>query len=304
MGVISKPFGLLLFWLNNFLNNYGVALIFFTLIVRALLLPLSIKQQKSMAESQKIQPQLNLIRDKYKDDKQKLNEETMKLYKDSGVNPAGGCFPVLIQFPIIIGLYQAIIRPLTYMFRLSTEQIELVTAKVNEILTAQGAEVIKSVGQFEIAVAQNLRLLPAEILESVGLLNVKLINFNFLGLNLARTPSIHYLNTLWLIPLFAALTTFLSTKISAARTGGEQAENSAASTMKTMNTIFPLMTAWFAFSMPAGVGFYWILGNVIQIAQQLFLNHYFSLDAPEGSVAAVRGKPRVKKRKGKKERGR
>ena len=105
MGFISRPFGLLLYWLNYFFGNYGVALIIFTIIVRAIMLPLNIKQQKSMRKTQIIQPELEKIREKYKNDSQKQNEETMKLYKKSGVNPMGGCLPLLIQFPVIIGLY-------------------------------------------------------------------------------------------------------------------------------------------------------------------------------------------------------
>jgi YidC/Oxa1 family membrane protein insertase len=281
MGIISRPFGLFLFWLNNLLGNYGVALIFFTLFVRFLLLPLSIKQQKSMQESQKIQPELLEIREKYKNDKQKLNEETMKLYQNKGINPAGGCFPLLIQFPIIIGLYQAIIRPLTYMFGMSKEQIAILTEKVNEVLVSQGNQVIEGIGRFEIKIAQNLQYLSTNVLESVGLADVKFINFNFLGLNLAETPSINFITVLWIIPLFAALTTFLSTRVSMAFSGNQQsdADSSAASTMKTMNGIFPFMTAWFAFSMPAGVGFYWILGNIIQILQQIIINKYFKSKA-------------------------
>jgi len=277
MGFISRPFGLFLFWLNNLFGNYGVALIFFTLIVRIILLPLSVKQQKSMQDTQKIQPELAKIREKYKNDKQKLNEETMKLYNKSGINPAGGCLPLLIQFPIIIGLYQVIIKPLTYMFSLSAEQITILTDKVNEALVAKGMQVISGVGRFEIAIAQNLKFLSSEVLQSVGLANTKLINFNFLGLNLGETPSLNFITVLWIIPILAALTTFLSTKVSTAQnTTAKEGADNAASTMKTMNALFPLMTAWFAFSMPAGVGFYWILGNIIQVLQQLLLNHYFS----------------------------
>lgn len=291
MGIISRPFGLFLFWLNNILGNYGAALIFFTIIVRVILLPLSVKQQKSMQDTQKIQPELAQVREKYKNDKQKLNEETMKLYQKHGVNPAGGCFPLLIQFPIIIGLYQAIIKPLTYMFGLSAEQLEMLIEKVNEVLASKGQQVIGGVGRFEIAVAQNLKYLSAQTLESVGLSSTKLINFNFLGLNLAEMPDLNYITVLWLIPVFAALTTFLSTKVSSSANAGNKSDDGAASTMKTMNAIFPLMTAWFAFSMPAGVGFYWILGNIIQIIQQLLLNRYFNKKAYNDPLIIENKKP-------------
>ncbi|NLB80410.1 MAG: YidC/Oxa1 family membrane protein insertase [Clostridiaceae bacterium] len=290
MGFISRPFGLFLFWLNNFFGNYGLALIFFTLAVRLILLPLSFKQQKSMQDTQKIQPELLKIREKYKNDKQKLNEETMKLYQKHGINPAGGCFPLLIQFPIIIGLYQAIIKPLTYMFGMLPEQVTVLTEKVNEVLVSKGLDAIGDVGRFEIPIAQNLKYLSADVLESVGLANVKLINFNFLGLDLGQTPSLNYITLLWIIPVLAALTTFLSTKVTSTSNAASTEANSAASTMKTMNALFPLMTAWFTFSMPAGVGFYWILGNIIQIIQQFFLNRYFAAQQQDSKPALEKKK--------------
>jgi YidC/Oxa1 family membrane protein insertase len=294
MGIISRPFGLLLNFLNNFTGNYGVALILFTIIVRLILLPLSIKQQKSMRETQKIQPELAIIREKYKNDKQKLNDETMKLYQKHGVNPAG-CLPLLIQFPIIIGLYQAIIKPLTYMFGLADDQISFLTEKVNEVLISQGHEAIKGMGQFQISIAQNLKSLPGDVLESVGLSSVNFINFNFLGLDLGKSPSINFITVLWIIPILAAVTTFLSTKVSTSAGGQQAGDEGAASTMKTMNALFPLMTAWFAFSMPAGVGLYWILGNIIQILQQIVLNKYFKPNEDDNPLITKKAEIKVNK---------
>ena len=285
MGFISRPFGILLLWLNNFFGSYGWALIFFTVIVKLILLPLSIKQQKSMQQTQKIQPELAAIQSKYKNDKEKLNEETMKLYKKHNVNPAGGCLPMLIQFPIIIGLYQVVIRPLTYMFNISAEKIAELTTLVNGAIVSGGGAEIAAARQSEILVAQHL---TPEILSTAGLENISLINFDFLGLNLGSTPDMQWLNALWIIPILAALTTYLSSKVSMAMSGNtSQPENSAASTMKTMNMIFPLMTAWLAFTMPAGVGLYWIIGNIIQVVQQLALNWYFKSKAPEQQESVI-----------------
>jgi YidC/Oxa1 family membrane protein insertase len=296
MGFISRPFGILLFALNHLVGNYGWALVLFTTIVRILLLPLSIKQHRSMQETQRIQPKLAELQKKYANDKQKLNEETMKLYKEHNVNPMGGCLPLLIQFPIIIGLYQVIIRPLTYMLNISADKIAALTQQVNEALAAKGQAIINGARQSEIIIAQNL---TPEMLKSIGLENVSLINFNFLGLNLGDTPSLGFtrinfelfgqlysapfitLSPLLLIPILAALTTFLSTKITTALSGSKPQEGSAASTMNTMNMLFPLMTAWFAFTLPAGVGLYWILGNIIQMIQQIAITKYFGAKQPE-----------------------
>ncbi|OQB13255.1 MAG: Membrane protein insertase YidC [Firmicutes bacterium ADurb.Bin193] len=281
MGFISAPFGSLLFWLNNLVGNYGLALIIFTVLVRIILLPLTVKQQKSMQEMQKINPELAKIKEKYKNDKDKLNEEMMKLYKEHNVNPAGGCLPVLIQFPIIIGLYQVIIKPLTYMFKLAPEKIAELTVKVNEVLAAGGKPLIDAADyNGQIMVAQSVN---TDILNSVGLGNITPINFNFLGINLGDTPSMSLITALWVIPVLAAVTTYLSTKISMAQTNNTSDDQTAA-TMKTMNMIFPFMTAWFAFKMPAGVGLYWIMGNIIQIVQQYSLNRYFKSKPAENPL--------------------
>ena len=153
------------------------------------------------------------------------------------------------------------------MFGLTVAQIENLSNLVG--ITAKG--------NFEMSVAQKL---TPDIITSAGLSGVDVINFNFLGLNLGATPNWAYLNWLWVIPVLAALTTFLSTKVMPGSNNQPQtSENSMASAMKSMNMFFPLMTAYFAFSMPAGVGLYWILGNIIQIIQQLLLNKFFTPNA-------------------------
>src|SRR5918997_2033916 len=95
--------------------SYGLAIILLTLAVRLLLLPLSIKQTKSMREMQAIQPEIKRLQAKHKGDRQKMNEELMALYKEHGVNPFGGCLPLLMQFPVLIGLFYVIRDPLKYM---------------------------------------------------------------------------------------------------------------------------------------------------------------------------------------------
>src|SRR5688572_19388709 len=95
--------------------NYGLAIILLTLAVRVILLPLSIKQTKSMREMQRIQPEVKRLQAKYKGDRQKMNEEMMALYKEHGVNPLGGCAPLLLQFPILIALFYVVQKPLAYM---------------------------------------------------------------------------------------------------------------------------------------------------------------------------------------------
>ncbi|MGE4508404.1 MAG: YidC/Oxa1 family membrane protein insertase [Eubacteriaceae bacterium] len=116
MDFLYQIFGFLLLQLYNLIGNYGVSIIVFTIIVKLLLLPLNIKQTKSMKDMQRLQPELQKLNKKYKNNKEKLNEETLKLYKVFKVNPAAGCLPLLLQFPILIGLYGTLRAPETWVF--------------------------------------------------------------------------------------------------------------------------------------------------------------------------------------------
>lgn len=116
MDFLYQIFGFLLLQLYNLIGNYGVSIIVFTIIVKLLLLPLNIKQTKSMKDMQRLQPELQKLNKKYKNNQEKLNEETLKLYKVYKVNPAAGCLPLLLQFPILIGLYGTLRAPETWVF--------------------------------------------------------------------------------------------------------------------------------------------------------------------------------------------
>ena len=104
--IIIRPLGQFLYWIYKTIafENYGLALIIFTIIVRAAMIPLTLKQYKSSAEMQRVQPLLQEIQRKYANDKAKLNEEMMKLYQEHKINPAGGCLPLLIQMPILLSV--------------------------------------------------------------------------------------------------------------------------------------------------------------------------------------------------------
>src|SRR5687768_5407859 len=101
--------------LYGFVKSYGIAIILLTVAVRIIVLPLSIKQTRSMREMQRIQPELKKIQQKHKGDRTKMNEEMMALYKEHGVNPFGGCLPLLLQFPVLIALFYVVRSPLKYL---------------------------------------------------------------------------------------------------------------------------------------------------------------------------------------------
>ncbi|SKC88880.1 YidC/Oxa1 family membrane protein insertase [Maledivibacter halophilus] len=115
--MIAKPLGSLLFFIYNIVNNYAIAIILFTVIVKVLLLPLTLNQVKQTKEMQKIQPELKKLQDKYKNDKETLNKKMMELYSEHKINPLGGCLPLIIQMPILFGLFGALRNPVEYVFK-------------------------------------------------------------------------------------------------------------------------------------------------------------------------------------------
>ena len=135
LSAIGMIFGKLMFFIYNTVGfqNYALSLLFFTIVYKLILLPLSVKQIRSTQKMQELQPELKRIQERYKNDKEKLNEATMKFYQEKGYNPTSGCLPVLIQFPIIIALFYVIRMPMTYMIELPAKAIgEMVIVAVEK----------------------------------------------------------------------------------------------------------------------------------------------------------------------------
>ncbi|SCY62897.1 YidC/Oxa1 family membrane protein insertase [Alkaliphilus peptidifermentans] len=116
MNALAQPLGSLLKIIYDLIGNYGLAIIVFTIVVKLIMVPLTLKQMRSMKQLQEIQPKIKELQEKYKNDKEKLNVKTMELYKEHQVSPFGGCLPLLIQFPVIIGLFAALRNPGLYVF--------------------------------------------------------------------------------------------------------------------------------------------------------------------------------------------
>ena len=264
--LITTPLGYIISFIYDLVQNYGFAIIIFTLIVKIIMLPLVIKQQKSTVQMQKIQPEMQALQKKYANDQQRLSQETMKLYKKYNISPAGGCLPLLIQLPIIFGLYQVITRPMQYILHMGTDAIQ----KVADVLKNAG-HITEAVANYatkqnQITVASSMAEHLAFVEEKVGM-TLSTLNFDFFGLDLSLTPSFSQPSVLWIIPILSAVSAYLSGKITTKLSGNQQ----AAEQMKTMNLMMPLMSGYFCFIMPTGVGIYWVMSNVIQIIQQVVI---------------------------------
>ena len=264
---IAKPLGQFLYWIYNTiaLQNYGLAIIIFTIIVRAAMVPLTLKQYKSSAEMQKVQPLMQELQRKYSNDKQKLNEETMKLYQEHKINPAGGCLPLLIQMPILLTLWQVITKPLKYMLGFTTTQLEALAKQANIPITSAYSE-INTITYF-IKNGQG---------DKVGNLNMFFPSHG--GINLGSIPTYHFDQLsadpmkIWLLVLvlLAVGTTFITARMSMPKTT-DKATNPMGNTMLYIS---PLMTLIFSFQFPAGLALYWIAGNIFAIGQQYYVNKY------------------------------
>ncbi len=289
-------------FIYHFVANYGVALILFTVLIKLVLLPLSIKQQKSMVKLQQVQPRMAEIQEKYKNDQQRQQAEMMKLYKEHKISPMGGCLPMLLQFPVLICLYQVISYPLTYMFRMNASESWALVTQYGYDAALRANEITPSVAQIQAAT------------------DAGLINFDFLGglLNLAQTPHITQPSLLWAIPILAALTTFLSSKVMTMMQGKKKDEapkkpqrvlnpeaknqggvDQAQSMNKTMMYFMPIMTLWITFSYPAALGFYWLISNILSVFQQMYLNHKYGSKYKE-EVMAIEERKEMERKERKK----
>ena len=292
---ITRPLGYLIEVIYNLVQNYGLAIILFTIVIKLVLLPLQIKSQKAMKKQQKLQPVIAELQKKYANDQQKLQQEMMKIYKENNVSMTGGCLPLLIQMPILFALYRVIQRPLTYIKGIDFSNAAVIES-VKAIMSEMKASFPDVIGKMADSTVEQINSMYqihlsnwADMLGKAGDLGWK-INFNFLGLDLSKIPSTSItaiasgdfsnMSTvlLILIPAVAIFTTWLSMKQSQKLTGSNTQQNStdtAASMNKSMTMMMPIMTGFFAFTLPSGLGIYWIISNIMQMVQQSLLNSYF-----------------------------
>ncbi|MBQ8003578.1 MAG: YidC/Oxa1 family membrane protein insertase [Oscillospiraceae bacterium] len=267
--LIVEPFGWLLKVCYNLVGNYGVAIIIFTLLSKLVILPFQMKSKKSMMEMQKLQPKLRELEKKYKDDKARYALETQKLYKKEGVSMFGGCLPMLITLPIMLGLYSVVRQPLTYIFDITPEQITALA----DAFRAAGATIKSTSGyMLQIDVSSLLSKYP-DIVAGIAP-NLAELDFNFLGIDLSLIPNFKYITILWIIPVLSGITAWLSNLL-IRRGQGAQMTEQAAATNGMMNFMMPLMSVWIAFMVPASLGLYWIISNVLTAIQEPLLTAYY-----------------------------
>ncbi len=296
MGFLGTPLGWIMWAIYSVVGNFTVALILFTIVTKALLFPLSIKQQKNTARMAAFRPQQEALQKKYGNNKQKYQEELMKLYEQEGYNPMSGCLPLLIQFPILFGLIDVIYKPLTHIAHLSADTIE----KMREIAEKAGGILGANTYAQEIDIINALNSGKASLFTGqIGadvIEKAQHIDLNFLGINLGERP-VWAFNLLVLIPILSGITSLLVSIYSMKVNQAAQGEQAGGGAMKGMMYIMPLFSVFFAFQVPAGVGFYWIVSNLLSGLQTFLLNKIWSPAKVAAKMEADRAAGKIKKKK-------
>ena len=268
MAFLASLFGYLLNFIYNLVNNYGLAIIIFTIVIKLLMLPISIKQQKTMKKSVKIQEKVKQLQFKYKNNPEQLNKETIELYKSENMSPFSGCLSAILQIVILLSVFFMVQSPLTYM------------KKVDEGLINQYKDEIK---QNENGESSQTMYPEIEIIKEKGAQDERVnINMEFLGLDLSSVPISNLSDfRVYIIPVLYVISSFISIKISNTVTnrnkkveeGEEPSEMEAIlQANKSMMYIMPIMSVSISMVAPLGLALYWLVSNILMILEKLILN--------------------------------
>lgn len=276
IAAIASFFGIIIRLIYNLVNNnYFLSIILFTLLTKIILFPLSWMQIKSTEKIQKMQPKVQKITDKYKNDKQKQAEELSKLYSENKINPMGGCLPLLIQLPIILAMFAIVRQPLTYINQTPAEEIKSYTQEYLQKEDVSQTEINTN----ELIIAKEKNLIDMDVAFGINMGDVP---SNIFSKDESKKPNPVSL----LIPILTVVFSFVQTKITQKNSSmtEEQIEM-----QKSMNFTMPLISGIIVFSMPLALGVYWLFGNILQILQQLFISNKIKRDAEKETLALDKG---------------
>ena len=306
-------------WIYGIVNNYGLAVIIFTLLVRLLLLPLDFKSRKGMRAMQKVTPKVQALQEKYKDDREKLNQKTMELYKKEKVSPTSGCLPLILQMVVLFIMFGA-------MRNIAAEKTgEMLYGLMNKLGEAGsiegvgpivtegflwiknifqpdnfGSPILPTFAEAKTAIETAGYAMPAfEGLEDLynnyrgamygtgQFTYVRILFFNITFPN-SIDALLNYANGLFILPLFAGLSQILMTKVNSAQQKGmtkEMAQQTNAMNSGFMKWFFPIFSLYICAGYNAAFAVYWAAANIIAIVQQIVLNKYFDYKDKQAEAA-------------------
>lgn len=289
MGAIANVFGYVLNFIYNLVQNYGLAIILFSLLLKLIMLPFSIKQQKSMKKTAKIQEETKKLEVKYNGDREKISQATMELYKREHFSPFSGCLSTIITFIVFISVFYLVSRPLTYMKKVDSNLIQQYENEISESGEKSSYPEIKVIEE-----------------KSSQDENVY-INMNFLGLDLSKVPMQNWTDfTAYIIPALYVITTFANMKITEILNkskkqrekekadklakkeqaleikDSENKENvkeealedqmqSMQQMTKSMTYMMPIMSIGIAIIAPLGLSLYWLVSNLLQLLERVVM---------------------------------
>ena len=272
----ANTFGYLLNFIYNFVGNYGWAIILFTILIKIILLPISIKQQRTMKKSAKLQEQMKSIQFKYKNDPEKMNQEIMSLYKSENMSPFSGCLSSIVQIILLLSIFYMVRSPLTYVRKVPTETINSYVTQIQE-----EGKTISSVYP------------EIDIIREKGEQNEEVrLNMEFLGLDLSQIPNQNMTDyKVWVIPVLYIISSFVSIKLTTSMQKQTKKENTdvidvtegeepkeekevdpTMQTNKAMTWLMPIMAISIAVVAPLGLALYWLVNNILMIVERLVLD--------------------------------
>ncbi len=256
-------------------GSYVLALLLLTLVIKIILFPVSVRQQKNAAKQTRLNAKVNRIRQKYPNNQQKAQEEIQALYQREGFGAANmGCVSMLIPMLVMIGLYGVVYTPLTSVLKFSTEKVNAMKEIMSSVISTDTKS--NEGRMYEIFILQKhqdfseelSKVLSNEDLSDLATLSEK---FTFMGLDLAVTPDKNTMNAYWLIPILAFVTAMLSSLYLYLKQRKQNPEMAKNPMMGCMTFMSPVMSLIFTFMFPTGVGIYWIISNVLSFIQQVLL---------------------------------
>lgn len=283
MGFISELFGYLLNALYTAFNNYGIAIIIFSVILRIILIPITIKQQKSMKKSTELQEELQELSKKYKNNPEKLNQETIELYKREKMSPFSGCLSSIVQLIIILSVFWLVSQPLTYMKGLNEVSYNPNGEDAGQSVVEHYKEELQKENN-----GQRSSYAEIEIINKYSEEDERVsLNMEFLGLDLSKVPGNNLGDwTVYIIPALYVISSVISIRLTTNMNkkkdektlaekieSGESDEMEAMQAMnKNMTYMMPIMSVFIAFIAPLGLALYWFVSNVLMIIEKLVID--------------------------------
>lgn len=292
LGFLAPILGIVMEWIYRVIPNYGWTIILFTLVVKLLMFPLMLKQQKSTVRMAAFQPMMQEIQEKYKDDKERMNEELMKFQQEAGFSMTAGCLPMIVNMLVIFGLIEVVYRPMQYVLRIGTDVIN----QCVEIANAAGAGLSATNVYVQ---NQLINLVKADPSAYAGVLGdslqaVQNFQFTFLGVDLSITPGeAGWISVAIIFPILSVIT-MIGVQIYSMKASGQKLQGS----MSAMYWVTGIMFAWFAFTVPIGFSLYYTTSNLLTWIQSIVMRKIFDPDKAKEQVRQeIEEKRKAKKAK-------